>query len=145
MTALTTSNSRCAFVIWGWFIRFPVHWLSSVILIAPISYLQPSLGWTGAAMAQGAANCGLSPAAAGLLGDSPGDLVQVFLRHCNLQLEEVLQDDPAVGGMAEKIEHGLRKRLEMILPYKGTAGLKGRCSIQKGGKVLIELCCTSMA
>ena len=59
----------------------------------------PTLGWAGgAAAAAAAAELGLSPAAAGMLG-SDAELVQAFVQRCNQRLEAELRELSAAGKM----------------------------------------------
>ncbi|KAL4443693.1 hypothetical protein ABPG75_011430 [Micractinium tetrahymenae] len=80
----------------------------------------PACGWAGgAAAAAAAAELGLSPAAAGMLG-SDSQFVQLFVTDCNRRLEAELagmQAELAPLDARERVQRGLRLRLGMLEPY----------------------------
>ena len=80
----------------------------------------PRLGWSQSALLAGASDVGLSPAAAGLLGDSDAAFVHAFSAHCNRELERRLaavQQQLAALPVRGRIKAGVEARLEMIAPF----------------------------
>ncbi|KAL6767721.1 COQ9 [Auxenochlorella protothecoides x Auxenochlorella symbiontica] len=99
-----------------------VQSLQAALLESALGHV-PTLGWSNSAMHQAALDNDLSPAAAGLLGDAPSDLVKAFLARCNFELEEaLLEEGPQLElcPLHARIVAALRQRIEMIVPYKAS-------------------------
>ena len=80
------------------------------------------LGWSQEALAEGARDLGLSPAAAGLAGGGEADLVAHFLRRCNASLAAELEcqrEELAAMRVRERVGTGVKLRLAMNIPYIG--------------------------
>lgn len=80
----------------------------------------PKLGWTEAALVEGAKDVKLSPAIVGAFPRKEAALVEFFMEECNRHLEDEIEArEKELSGMllAERIAEIVRLRLEMQIPF----------------------------
>jgi ubiquinone biosynthesis protein COQ9 len=84
-------------------------------------HTQPSLGWTDAALAAGAADAGLSRGAAALPPRGPADLVLHFISGANDEWRGILKKRArtlsALPTPTDRLAAALRWRLELVTPH----------------------------
>lgn len=92
------------------------------VLEAALSHV-PKLGWTEAALAEGAHDCHLSPAVLGILPRKEADLVEYFMEKCREDLAKELErrrEELAELPLKERTVAAVRARLEMQAPHAST-------------------------
>ncbi|GAQ81879.1 hypothetical protein KFL_000930250 [Klebsormidium nitens] len=82
-----------------------------------------TLGWSDAALAAGARDIGLSPAAAGVFGRGGVELLEFFIDECNKKLAKTVEEEGSAFSelsTRDKLVQAIKLRLEMQAPYVTT-------------------------